>query len=120
MVLRAIAFFAALVIATATCWADDRLDCIQDKDADLEIKGCSAVIASGRATRDILAIAHSNRGSAYHTKGDLDRAAADYTEAIGFNPKYTPAYAGRGYVYVLKDDCDRAIADFPQRRGNAG
>ena len=47
-------------------------------------------------------------------QGDLDRAIADYTQAIQLNPKYAPAYYNRGSAWGNKGDFDRAIADYSQ------
>ena len=46
-------------------------------------------------------------------KGDLDKAIADFTEAIRLDPKYAQAYYNRGYAY-WKGDFDKAIADFTE------
>ena len=58
--------------------------------------------------------AYSNRGLAYYEKGDLDRAIADYSEAIRLDPKYAYAYNNRGNAYYDKGDHDRAIADYSE------
>ncbi|MCW6512268.1 tetratricopeptide repeat protein, partial [Lichenifustis flavocetrariae] len=50
--------------------------------------------------------------AAYGQKGDLDRAIADYTAAIGLDPGHADAYYNRGAAYVQKGDFDRAIADY--------
>jgi lipoprotein NlpI len=57
-------------------------------------------------------MAFQNRGSAYHDKGDNDRAIADYNEAIRLDPKHARAFIGRGIAFSDKGDNDRAIADY--------
>ena len=54
------------------------------------------------------------RGVAYRNKGDLDRAIADYSEAIRLDPKLAAAYNNRGNAYKDKGDSDHAIADFSE------
>jgi tetratricopeptide (TPR) repeat protein len=55
---------------------------------------------------------YSNRGVAYVDKGDLEKAVADYTEAIRLNPIFVAAYWGRGSAYGKKGDIAKAIADY--------
>src|SRR5258708_14188921 len=43
---------------------------------------------------------------------DIDRAIADYSEAIRLDPKYAMAFDGRGDAYRAKGDNDRASADY--------
>src|ERR1700722_703064 len=45
---------------------------------DMMIAGCSAMITSGEFSGRDLAIAYTNRGSAYDDKHDEDRAIADH------------------------------------------
>ena len=47
-------------------------------------------------------------------KGDLDRAIADYNEAIRLDAKFALAYANRGDAWDDKGDSTRAIADLDQ------
>ena len=47
-------------------------------------------------------------------KGDLDRAIADYTEAIRLDPKYGYAYSTAAPRTGAKGDLDRAIADYSE------
>jgi tetratricopeptide (TPR) repeat protein len=56
--------------------------------------------------------AYNNRGNAYKSKGEYDRAISDYDQAIRLNPKLAIAYHGRGNAYNSKGDYDRAIADY--------
>jgi tetratricopeptide (TPR) repeat protein len=44
----------------------------------------------------------------------MDRAIADYTEALRLDPKYTFAYYNRGDAYRYNGDLDRAIADYTE------
>ena len=96
-----------ITIWTAATWADDKSDCQDGRNADLKIKGCSALIKTD--AKD--AIAYYNRGSAYQTKGDVDRAITDYDMAIGLKPDYAAAYDNRARAFVAKGDYTRAVAD---------
>ena len=58
------------------------------------------------------AFAYNNRGNVYRDKGDVDRALADYNEAIRLDPKYAVAYNNRANAYRGKGELDRAIADY--------
>jgi tetratricopeptide (TPR) repeat protein len=81
---------------------------------DDQIAGCTAVIRSGIPTDKELAALFNYRGVAYKAKGDLDRAIADYTEAIRRDPDFAAAYNSRGIAYKAKGDVDKAIADYDQ------
>jgi tetratricopeptide (TPR) repeat protein len=50
----------------------------------------------------------------YNERGDLDRAIADYTQAIRLNPNYSVAYANRANVYADRKDYNRAMSDWTQ------
>jgi tetratricopeptide (TPR) repeat protein len=55
-----------------------------------------------------------NRGWVHLTAGELDKAVADYTEAIRLDPKNARAYDGRGDAYFGKTDWNAAIADYTE------
>ena len=57
-------------------------------------------------------IAYTNRGSAYHEKGEYRQAISDFTKAIELKYYYWEAYSGRGKVYTDQGDFDKAISDF--------
>ena len=63
---------------------------------DAQAAACTALIDSGRFTRQNLAILHSNRGIAYGKAGDYDRAIADFDAALRINPNHVRAYLNRG------------------------
>jgi tetratricopeptide (TPR) repeat protein len=52
------------------------------------------------------------RGNVWREKGVLDKAIADYNEAIRLSPKRASAYSNRGIVWCDKDEYDKAIADY--------
>ena len=81
---------------------------------DQVIDGCTASIQSGKWSGEGLSWAYYNRGNAYDDKGDVDRAIADYTEAIRLDPKFALAYNNRGNAYKAKGNSGRARADFDQ------
>ncbi len=111
--MRALLLALGLVLASyGGAFADAASDCSQDKDRDLQIRGCTLII-EGRATRN-KPIAYNNRGLAYSIKGDYDRAIADYDQAIRLDPKYATTYTNRGAAYFVKGDYDRALADYDQ------
>jgi tetratricopeptide (TPR) repeat protein len=111
-----VAIFAAVgFVATASVgWcADQAWDDCTSKDPDTSIAGCTKVLARGASeTSGDRANAYYNRGLAYDTKGDHDRAVADYDKSIELNPKDADRYFARGAAYDDEGDYDRAIADF--------
>jgi tetratricopeptide (TPR) repeat protein len=98
---------AALAIFSAGTLAEDKSDCLNDKDRELQIKACSAIIQ--RDAKD--AIAYYKRGLAYQFKGELDRAITDYNKAIELRPRYVRAYESRGSAYASKGIYTNAVAD---------
>ena len=83
-----------------------------DPDPEISISVCSAIIQSGRARGRDLAVAHTERGVAYVTLLDYDRALLDFGEAIRIDPTFARAFANRGAVHGAKQDFDKAIDDF--------
>jgi tetratricopeptide (TPR) repeat protein len=96
----------------ASVQAEAENQCFKGR-GDSKIAACTRVIEAGARRHGNLAWAYNNRGNAYHDqKGDLDRAFADYDQAIRLDRNYTFAYSGRGNVYRDKGDLDRALADY--------
>lgn len=57
---------------------------------------------------------YNRRGVAYATLARLDRAIADFTQAVGVDPTYAQAYYNRGTAYGRKGQLDEAIAEFDE------
>src|SRR6516225_4005720 len=103
--------------------ADDWETCAK-ASGDTAIAACTRAIASPRFKgRDLVRLYYNrgieydekrdyDRGNAWRNKGDLDRAIADYNEAIRLDPKDAKAYNNRGIASRAKADLDRAIADY--------
>jgi tetratricopeptide (TPR) repeat protein len=56
--------------------------------------------------------AYDNRGLAYFSQGDFERAIADYDKAIQLKPDFAVAYGHRGTAYQQQGQRDRAMDDF--------
>jgi len=81
--------------------------------SDLVIDACTAIIASGRESKE-LAAAFANRGYAYRNKRDYDHAIQDLGQAIKLDPNNALAFTNRGEAYANKREYDRAIQDYDQ------
>src|SRR5438270_13243709 len=85
-----------LLVGIAAAKADDVATC--DKGwGEEKIAACSRVISSGKFKGHNLAVVFNSRGHGYRLKGDLDRAIADFGEAIRLDPKYALPYNNRGH-----------------------
>ena len=102
-------FFAALVHAPLPAHAQYAECTAAGKTADERIKTCTIAIAAETGTR--AALAYNFRGVAWHDKYDLDRAIADFDQAVRLNPNSSSAVNNRGIAWQAKGDLDRAIAD---------
>jgi tetratricopeptide (TPR) repeat protein len=89
---------------------------------DQIIESCTAAIKSTGRSNPNLAIAYTHRGNAYLKNKDMNRAIADYTEALRLNPKYgVAAFDLCAMTYNSGDTnaataaCKRAIAIDPRK-----
>ncbi len=111
--IRPLVFALALALSATGAWGEMYDDCVQDKDLDRKIRGCTQVIERGKQeSQKNRAIAYYNLGVAFAMKGEVDRAIADFTESIVLNPNDAIAYYNRGLAYEKKDESNRAIADY--------
>jgi tetratricopeptide (TPR) repeat protein len=95
-----------------TVAAADDLDTCARQSGDAAIAACSRAIASGEFSGEELAKIYLNRGVEHKSKGELDSAIADYSEAIRVAPSRVAAYFNRGNAWIAKGDRDRAIGDY--------
>jgi tetratricopeptide (TPR) repeat protein len=100
----------ALQVMCGTAFADDASICAE-ASGDEAISACTRVITSRRGN---LSQAYYNRAIEYRNKGEIDRAIADYDEAIRLDPKDANAYTNRGRAYFAKGNNDRAIAEYDE------
>ncbi len=85
-----------------------------DTHPDIRIVACTRNIRSGRFTGENLAQAFTSRGLAYKSKGLLDKAIADYDEAIRLKPDLAETFNNRGNAYYYKGQLDRALEDYDE------
>ena len=112
-----LAIFAMVAAEQSVAQTPQQMNwCIGGDNAtpDLQIKGCTAVIATGPIAGNNLATAYYNRGIAYAGKGQWDSAIADYDQTILLSPKNADAFYNRGTAYAKRGQYQQAIADYDQ------
>src|SRR5262245_45317346 len=76
-----------LLASSAAVLAAERDDCAADvENPEQKIASCSRVIADDTENAAHRADAYRRRGAAYYGKSDLDRAIADFSEAMKIDP----------------------------------
>lgn len=109
----AVALGLALLGAPPTLAASQQeWDRCQSKDPAAAVAACGGIAADATETTQNRANAYGLRASAYLQQGDLDRAIADYSEALKLTPRNIGAYVSRALAYLRKGDKDRAILDY--------
>ena len=78
------------------------------------LRGCTALINSGRETPGDLARAYFNRGRGLSDSGQYDRAIQNLDQAIWLDPDYPDAFNSRAIAREGKGEYDQAIRDFDQ------
>jgi tetratricopeptide (TPR) repeat protein len=109
---RASAFALLCAGLTAPALADDRADCRATGAPDTTIAACTRLIGLGGVQAHQLADLHVARGNAYRAQSDLDRAIADFDEAVRLDPARPFFLALRGNAWFAKRDYQHAIADY--------
>ena len=102
------ALFLMLVAVPAGAQSQLEFNLCRDKDADLSINGCTALIQKGVNRPEI----YQKRGFAYFDKGRYRDAIADLSKVLALDPKYYSVYMARGYSYEKNGQRAEAIADY--------
>ena len=89
-----IALIAPMIFLSGPAAADQ---CDDLRDPEPRIVACTQSINSGKWKGHNQSINYNNRGNAYHDKGELDQAIADYDQAISTpTADLADAYNNRG------------------------
>ena len=92
----------------------DISDCDQDEHDDLRITGCTRLINAREVSTRSIASAYNKQAIAWKHKGEIDKAIADYSQAIRTDPKLSAPWHNRAQLWLSKEQYDKAIADFNQ------
>ena len=119
--MRRVAMFSGLVLAAGLAvfvsspraqTSEDVNGCYKEISPDQAINYCTRAIGAGQLSASKLAIIFTNRGNAYNSKGDYDRAIQDFSQAIRLDPKCAYAFNGLGNAYNGEADYDQAIQNY--------
>ena len=85
--------------------------CERATNVEGAVEACSSVIQTDN-DHHRLAMAYFGRAGWYLKKDDVDRAASDFSEAIGLEPDFAAALTKRGLIEERRSDLESARADF--------
>lgn len=112
LALLLLAGMAGLARADGLDLAEAARDAQNRGQTDEAIRLYGEAIAAGGLSAENLAVIYNNRGIAYWSKGDLDKAISSYDEAIRIQPNYVEAYHNRAMAYNDGDRSEQAIKDY--------
>ncbi len=116
-IVAAVALAAAVTLPCRAQTSAQLTSCIRDLDsgdADKVIENCTQAIGASNLGEQNLIRALNNRGIAYQSKRDFDRAIADFTRVLGVNPNDDTALNNRAAVHMQRGDWDHAITDLTE------
>ena len=101
-----------LVAAPAFAASQQDWDGCQSKDPKAAIPACSAIIPDQSESPQNRADAYAYRAAQYLALDNVERAIADYTEAIKLTPRNVTAYVSRALAEMRQGEKDQAILDY--------
>src|SRR5262245_27645923 len=122
IILGFLGLVTSAVVLVAPAAADDPMqESCQQADGKDRIAACTRPIDSRKFKGADLAWLYGLRGRAYEN-AEVDRAIADYTQALRIRPKddvfeKLSVYTLRGQAFRAKGQLDRAIEDFTRSIG---
>jgi tetratricopeptide (TPR) repeat protein len=102
----------SLLSAQAFAASQQDWDGCQSQIPERVIPACSSIIPDETETPQSRADAYVFRAGAYLAQSNVDRAIADYSEAIKLSPRNVIAYLSRAVARFHKGDRDQAILDY--------
>ena len=84
------------------------------KDPHQQIDLYTSCLKHGGLMRTDVAGAFTNRGYVYYQLGEIDKALADFTSAIQYDPNWPTAYMDRASVEAGRGQCAEAQADIKE------
>src|SRR6266850_1799686 len=113
MILARISIAAAILASLAAPAAAADWDACFDRRGETAIAACTRLINSGKYKGKDLAAIFGARGVELKLADQIDRAIADYTQAIRLEPN-ARRYSNRANALRLNGDVDRALADLTE------
>ena len=106
----------ASAVAPALAETKQEYDWCYSPDAsdDETVRGCTAMIESGKYTGVKLSDAYDNRGVGFNGKKQYDLSIPDFTKAISLNPRNFQAFNNRGNAYYNTERYDMAMENYDQ------
>jgi aspartyl protease family protein len=104
--------FAMVVAAPAFAAGRQDWDGCQSKDPAVAIPACSTIIPDASQSPQDRADAYAYRAAHYLARGKVERAIADYTEALKLTPRNVTAYVSRALAEFREGDDTSAFIDY--------
>jgi tetratricopeptide (TPR) repeat protein len=102
-----------LLPLSAQAWTQDAELCYRTLgNMELKISYCTKAIESGLLSGTDLSTTYTNRGIAFATRGDRERAIADFDSALRNTPNNGQAFVARGNFYRSIGEESKAQADY--------